>query len=256
MKGINRYVSQTSYMLFFTLPMSIIGFVLTVTFTALGLALTPIGIGLPLLHAAIRAAHGMMRFDLGLQRELLAPAAVQGRPEPAELGSFRFRDMFTQARLYAPLLYWMMKLPLAVFQFASAVIFPLCGACMMISPAVYIILARYGIDLYHDDLVMNVLLTELTDYQRYWVVSGIGLVMVLIGLGVLNGLAKAAVRLLNGLGAAPSGQASGGTIRETAPIREAAPISETLMIREEPAADSSYPSLDSYLRGKEEAFSG
>lgn len=241
MRSLNRYVSQTSYMLFLTLPMSIIGFTLTVTFTLLGLVLSPLWIGLPLLHAAIRASHGMMRFDLSLQRELLAPAVIEGRPEPALLAPFRFRDMFTQPSLYAPVLYWTLKLPLAVFQFAFAVIFPLCGACIVLSPVVYIVLAQYGIEIFNDDIVMNVLLPAFTAYQRSLVASGIGLIMLLIGIAVLNGFAKASVRLLNGLGiaAAPPVQASAVTAMDnTAPT------------------SSSYPPIESYMYNKEEAFSG
>lgn len=235
-------------MLFFTLPMSIIGFVLTVTFTVLGLVLSPVGIGLPLLHASIRAAHGMMKFDLDLQRELLSPAATEGWPEPAELGPFRFRDMFTQARLYAPVLYWTMKLPLACFQFAFTVMFPLCGAGIILFPVIYTVLSSYGIEIekYSGDYVMNVLLPTLTADQRSWVAFGVGLAMVVIGGGVLNGLAKASVRLLNGLGAAAPGQAIMASVGETGRVN----------VIEAPAAATGYPSLDSYVYGKEEAFSG
>ncbi|MDF2716793.1 MAG: hypothetical protein K0R28_3718 [Paenibacillus sp.] len=202
MKSLNRYRKQTLYMLFVTLPFSIIGFVLSVTFTALGLALTPLWIGLPILHATLRASRGMMRFDLSLQRGLLAPAVIETLPSPAAPSEFRYRDMFTQAKLYAPLLYWLVKLPTAVLQFAAAVVLPLCGACIVLSPLVYVVLSRYGIEIFTDDLVLDVLLPTLTAYQRSWIASGIGLAMVLVGIGVLSGLAASSVRWLGGLSAA------------------------------------------------------
>jgi hypothetical protein len=202
MKSLSRYRKQTLYMLFVTLPFSIIGFVLSVTFTALGLALTPLWIGLPILHATLRASRGMMRFDLSLQRGLLAPGVIETLPPPAAPIEFRFRDMFTQGKLYAPLLYWLLKLPTAVLQFAAAVALPLCGACIVLSPLVYVVLSRYGIEIFTDDLVLDVLLPTLTAYQRSWIASGIGLAMVLVGIGVLRGLAASSVQWLGGLSAA------------------------------------------------------
>lgn len=209
MKSLNRYRKQTLYMLFLTLPISIIGFVLTVTFTALGLALTPLWIGLPILHATLRAAHGFMRFDLELQRRLLSPAAAEELPAPAVPDTFRYRDMFTQSKRYAPLLYWLLKLPIAVLQFAAAVVLPLCGTCIILSPLVYIVLSRYGIEIFNDDIVLNVLLPTLTAYQRSWIASGIGLAMVLVGFVVLNGTSASSVRWLGGLSAAaPAGSSN------------------------------------------------
>ncbi|WP_158289596.1 sensor domain-containing protein [Paenibacillus flagellatus] len=199
MKTMRRYGRQTLYMLFITLPFSIIAFVVSTTFAVVGLALTPLWIGLPILQGALIAARRLMAFDLDLQRRLTAvdPDGAES-PIPA-YEPIRYRDLFTQGRLYAPLLYWLLKLPIAVLQFAAAVVLPVAGVAVMLSPLVYIVLARYGIDIFADDVVMDILLPALSPYQRSWVASGIGLVLASAGIVVLNNAAKGSVRWLSGL---------------------------------------------------------
>lgn len=204
MKWFSRYRKQTGYMLFATLPLGIVGFTLSTVWISLGLALSLLWIGLPLLRAGLRFSHAFMRFDLSLQRSLLSPARLETMPLPPDVpGEIRYRDMFSLPALYTPLLYWLLKLPVAVLQFALAVIFPLCGLAITLSPLVYYVLNQYGIPAFQDDLFFDVLLPMLDPFERSWVASGIGFVMVLSGIGLLGEVALGGNRWLGALAARP-----------------------------------------------------
>lgn len=202
MKWFTRYRKQTGYMLFVALPLSIVGFTLSTVWISLGLALSLLWIGLPLLRAGLRFSHAFMRSDLSLQRGLLSPAQLETIPlAPDVPGEIRYRDMFSQPALYTPLLYWLLKLPVAVLQFSLALIFPLCGLAITLSPLVYYVLNQYGIPAFQDEVFFNVLLPMLDPFERSWVASGIGFVMVLSGIGLLGEVALGGNRWLGALAA-------------------------------------------------------
>ncbi|WP_127533243.1 sensor domain-containing protein [Paenibacillus kobensis] len=188
---IGRYFERTLYMLFITLPLSIVGFVLSVTLTALGFGLTPILIGLPILKAAAYVSHLLMLADVYRTRRLL-PSKGQTSALPAvPFGPFTYRDMFTSSAPYVPLMYWVFKLPAAVIQFTAAVVFPLSGAAMLLTPAVYFVLDRFGIPILQDDVVFDTLFPNLEPMQRAYIGSGLGVLFIFIGWPIIAKLTVA-----------------------------------------------------------------
>jgi|GEM_PF-1154340 len=185
---IGRYVSQTIYMLFITLPLSIIGFVLSVTLTALGFGLTPLLIGLPILKLSVHLSHALMMADAHRVRMLLPEKYAAALPYQHAFGPFTYKDLFTSTAPYLPLSYWLVKLPAAVLQFAAAAVLPLSGIAALLSPVVYLVLKQYDIVIFQDDVVMDTIFPMLSPLERSYIGSGVGLVFILVGWGVLSRL--------------------------------------------------------------------
>ena len=185
-----RYMIQTIYMLLVTLPLSIIGFTLSVTLIALGFGLVPLLIGLPLLKLAVHISHALMMEDVRRTRGILSAKAATAVPHQHAFGPFTYRELLTTSAPYVPLGYWLGKLPAAIGQFTAAVVFPVCGTAMLFSPAVYLILDRYGIPSFQDDVVFDVLTPALSGIQRAYIGSVIGIVFVMIGGPLLAVLAR------------------------------------------------------------------
>lgn len=178
---LGRYIERTLYMLFITLPLTIVGFVLSVTLTALGFGLTPLLIGLPILKAAAYVSHLLMLADVYRTRRLM-PTTANGSALPSvPFGPFTYRDMFTSSAPYVPLMYWVFKLPAAIVQFTAAVVFPLSGAAMLLTPVVYLVLDRFGIPILQDDIVFDTLFPNLEPLQRSYIGTGVGALFILIG---------------------------------------------------------------------------
>lgn len=188
---IGRYVRQTVYMLFVTLPLSIIGFVLSVTLTALGFGLTPLLIGFPILKISVHLSHALMMADARCIRKLLPEKYAAALPYQHAFGPFTYRDLFTSTAPYLPLSYWLVKLPAAILQFTAAVTLPAVGTAALLSPVVYLVLKQYGIEIYQDDVVFNTIFPMLSPLQRSYIGSGIGVLFILIGGSVLSRLAYA-----------------------------------------------------------------
>ncbi|MWC29727.1 sensor domain-containing protein [Paenibacillus sp. MMS18-CY102] len=188
--ALGRYMIQAIYMLLVTLPLSIIGFTLSVTLIALGFGLTPLLIGLPLLKLAVHLSHALMMEDVRRTRGILPAKAANAVPSQHAFGPFTYRELLTTTAPYVPLGYWLGKLPAAIGQFTAAVVFPICGTAMLFSPAVYLILERYGIPSFQDDVVFDVLMPALTGLQRAYVATGLGAVFILIGGPLLAVLAR------------------------------------------------------------------
>ncbi|MBD3921839.1 sensor domain-containing protein [Paenibacillus sp. PR3] len=185
---LGRYVSQTIYMLFITLPLSIIGFVLSVTLTALGFGLTPLLIGLPILKLSVHLSHALMMADARRVRMLLPEKYAAALPYQHAFGPFTYKDLFTSTAPYLPLSYWLVKLPAAVLQFAAAAVLPLSGIAALLSPVVYLVLKQYDIEIYQDDVVMDTIFPMLSPLERSYIGSGVGVVFILVGWGVLSRL--------------------------------------------------------------------
>ncbi|WP_158606455.1 sensor domain-containing protein [Paenibacillus ginsengarvi] len=194
---IDRYGRQAFYTLIVTLPLSLIGFVFSVTLLALGIGLSPLFVGLPLMQAALYAARGLMAFDQKLMRRTLSGSAQETLPPVMPHERIKYRDFITTPKIYAPLLYWLLKLPVALLQFAAAVTFVLAGICIVLAPAVYMALNHYGIEIFGgDDIVLSWLLPDMEPFQRSWIVAAVGSVIVAIGFGVLNQTMRSSTALL------------------------------------------------------------
>jgi hypothetical protein len=175
-------------MLFITLPLSIIGFVLSVTLTALGFGLTPLLIGLPILKLSVHLSHALMMADARRVRMLLPEKYAAALPYQHAFGPFSYKDLFTSTAPYLPLTYWLVKLPAAVLQFAAAAVLPLSGIAALLSPVVYLVLKQYDIEMYQDDVVFNTIFPMLSPLERSYIGSGVGLLFILIGWSVLSRL--------------------------------------------------------------------
>ncbi|EFM09621.1 hypothetical protein PaecuDRAFT_3670 [Paenibacillus curdlanolyticus YK9] len=188
--ALGRYMIQTIYMTLITLPLSIIGFTLSVTLIALGFGLVPILIGLPLLKLAVHLSHALMMEDVRRTRGILPAKAANAVPHHHAFGPFTYRELLTTSAPYVPLGYWLGKLPAAIGQFAAAVVFPVCGMALLFSPAVYLVLERYGIPSFQDDVVFDVLTPALTGIQRAYIGTGVGVLFLMIGGPLLAVLAR------------------------------------------------------------------
>ncbi|MEK8132283.1 sensor domain-containing protein [Paenibacillus filicis] len=191
------FLIKMQYFLVMTLPLGILGFAFTIVFFTLGVALTPIGIGIPILYFALIGCRRLQDLD----------ARALGRPDqPGEFdpsgetaqgqqdGMGRMKAVLLSLESYLPVLYWIIKLPLSIIQFVLAVTFPVVGIILLFAPLVYMAAAQwYGYDLFSGDMVMDMLLPMATPQQRSYVVAGIGFVWFLLGIYVVNRMFRASI---------------------------------------------------------------
>lgn len=192
------FLLKMQYFVVTTLPLGILGFVFAVTFGLVGVVLTPLGIGIPILYVALIGSRALLSLDAqALQggSGLRGEAAVEAADTAAKPG---MRQVLLSVESYLPLLYWLLKLPLSIIQFTLAVAFPVSGFVLLFAPLVYwAALQGYGYELFNNDIVMDVLLPMASPAQRSYAVAGLGLIWFLVGFYVVNRMFSASVRFVS-----------------------------------------------------------
>lgn len=188
------FLLKMQYFLITTLPLGILGFAFAVIFGIAGIALTPIGIGIPILYVALVGSRRLMSLDEQVLKG--GPDRPGGTRIDMEEAAAKpaMRQVLLSAESYLPLLYWLLKLPLSILQFTLAVAFPVSGFVLLFAPFIHwAALHGYGYELFNNDVVMDMLLPMATPAQRSYVVAGLGLIWFLIGFYAVNRMFRASV---------------------------------------------------------------
>ncbi|MDI4644363.1 sensor domain-containing protein [Cohnella hashimotonis] len=173
------------------LPLGVTAFVLTLTGIVLGLSLSLVGIGIPILAGTLAWSAARMKRE---QRRWVAwqnggqaldePYAVQQPPEGEAAAPVRsswkswFRSLGNPLG-YRAAAHQLLGFPLRIALFVISLTVPLSVFAVMLAPAAYKVSDYlYGYVLY-DDETMRMLLPPLSPFERSLVVSGIGVILML-----------------------------------------------------------------------------
>ncbi|WP_159882160.1 sensor domain-containing protein [Paenibacillus puerhi] len=198
------FLIKMQYFLVTTLPLGVLGFAFAVTFFALGVALTPLGIGIPILYFALLGCKRLQELDaqaLGRKETRKEEFGYLDEPQTPAEGKRGMKAVLLSLESYLPVAYWILKLPISLVQFVLAVAFPVAGFILLFAPLVYLAAAQwYGFNLFADDLVMDKLLPMASPQERSYVVAGVGLVWFLIGIYLVNRMFRASIWFANAWG--------------------------------------------------------
>lgn len=186
------------------LPEGIVSFSLVLVGTILGISLLIVWIGIPVLAATFTAARGMLREEARMNENAEPPASwlpSVGREWAAGIrdafapGGWRgLTGLLREGETYSALLYGLLRLPVGIVSFTLAVVLPAVAVAVVLTPLSYIINTEiFSFDfaaLELADWIHIPLLSDMTPFQRSWVASGIGLVLVLLLPPVFRGLGK------------------------------------------------------------------
>lgn len=186
--------SRTVYLLF-AMPLAIFSFVVTVTLLALGIGLMPLGIGFFIYWFALASADRLHMFDALMLSQLIrnkdgSPVEV---PAPQEI---KLRRIFLEKSYYKPVIYNLVRLPISILQFVVVISFMICGFAMLFTPVVYVILDRFGIPMFDNDMVMTLLFPNLTAYQYSFVGTALGVIFLIIGMTLMPKVLRLAASML------------------------------------------------------------
>lgn len=186
------------------LPEGILSFSLVLVGSILGISLLIVWIGIPVLVATLTAARVMLREEARLNGD--GKAHASWIPLAADQWASGLRDAFTpgswraligllqEGETYSALLYGLLRLPVGIISFTLAVVLPAVAVGVVLTPLSYIINTEmFSFDivaLEWADWIHIPLLSDMTPFQRSWVASGIGLVLVLLLPPLFRGLGK------------------------------------------------------------------
>ncbi|GCF10062.1 sensor domain-containing protein [Dictyobacter arantiisoli] len=136
-----RFASKTLYLLL-SFPLSLISFILIVTFFSISVSTIIIWIGLPLLLLTL----GMVRIIASIERDMAIGLLGVNIPvrEPRDHSQLRlgtlFRVMLQDSATWKSLLYIFIKFPLSIFSFCITLTLSLTTLALLLLPLTYIIL--------------------------------------------------------------------------------------------------------------------
>lgn len=191
------FLIKMQYLLVTTLPLGIAGFAFAVTFFVLGVALTPIGIGIPILYFALVGSKRLQELDARALGRKEQQSAAWGEGESdgslAE-GKRGMKAVLLSLESYLPILYWILKFPISLVQFVLAVAFPVVGFILLFTPLIYMAAVQwYGFNMFADDMVMDMLLPMASPQTRSYIVGGLGVVWFAIGIYLVNRMFRASI---------------------------------------------------------------
>ncbi|MBB6672894.1 sensor domain-containing protein [Cohnella nanjingensis] len=176
-------------MLLLALPRGIAMFVVAVAGICIGLTLSIIGIGIPILAGTLSWLSKMKqdderRWDSWRLGAKAAPATIgaaaaddDGQPSSAWRSWFGtiLRPQSIRAAGYA-----ILQFPISIAMFVVAVTIPATVFALIVSPAAYkVSMYLYHFELFNDTEVMQMLLPPLSPFERSLVVAGIGFFLLL-----------------------------------------------------------------------------
>lgn len=188
-------------MLMAGLPRGIAMFVVGVVGLCLGLTLSIVGIGIPILAGTMawcerrmredqlnwgRWRRGEKRSSRPAEEAVAAEAwseeeAVAGEAAPAARSNWRnWLATVTSLQGFKAIFYNIAQFPISLALFVVSFTIPVVVFALMLAPAAYkVSVYLYQYELFYDDYVFNLLLPPLTPFQRSLVVAGIGLFLLL-----------------------------------------------------------------------------
>lgn len=186
-----------------SLPLGIIYLTIAVTGLALSIGLTPIFIGIPLFFGVARMLNGIVRFEQGLIRHVLgmplppvSPAPSQSQGEAGQNWLQRMVKGFDGELFFRNLMLVFLRFVTGIVFFAVMVTALALGLGFIALPVVHIILMN--------EMKLDILENNLFQYfhinwsynQQYLLYVGLGLVLFLVALRVVNGLMQVQRRIM------------------------------------------------------------
>lgn len=175
-------------MLFLSLPKGIVAFVIAVTGICVSLPLVIVWVGLPLLALTLAGCRTMMSNEQKVAEDWshgkggTQPEGVQVNP-----AAFRWEGLRTlgsqlrQGQSYRGVLYCMLQLPIGILGFTLSLVLPSVAVSGLLAPVVQKI--STGVFSYDPNMLdpdFFYFLSDMTSYQRSWIVCGMGFVLLLI----------------------------------------------------------------------------
>lgn len=180
------------------LPRSIAMFAVAVVGICLGLALTIVGVGIPILAGTLAWCERMMREDQRRwgrwrrgEKQAVREPAVQASPAETPVGEAgegaiaangwsHWLQAIRRGEGYRAALYCIGQFPFGVALFTLSIAVPATVFGLMLEPVAYkVSMYLYGFQLYFDDEVMRMLLPPLTPFQRSLAAAVVGLFLFL-----------------------------------------------------------------------------
>lgn len=177
--SIEQFLLRMLY-LFLSFPLGIFYFVFLITGVSLGIGLSIIWIGIPLLFLVITGWWGMARLErtiaAGLLQADLAPAA----PRPAGSGLIdRLKRLLTDPFTWKGLLFLFLKFPLGILSFVLSVSLVSVSLSLILAPFYYWI----------PEVDLNFVFARVVTMEGALFVSLVGVAIGFVTVIVLNGLA-------------------------------------------------------------------
>jgi hypothetical protein len=201
-----------AFFLALAFPMGLAYFIFLVVGFALGLSLTIIWIGLPILALVFLGTWAFSAFERQLAILLLgapvpprAPVAPASRSLPVHR---RIGEFFGNSVTWKGIAYLFLKFPLGIVSFVSLITLTATSAAFLVAPFIW----EWG----QTDFEMDVPVFVLDSPIGIWLLFPIGIALLLLALNLLNGLAW----IWKGLATALLGSER---FRPVAPVAPAAP---------------------------------
>lgn len=187
-------------LLLLSLPKGIASFTFAVAGLTVGITLSALVIGLPLLALVLIMCRRMLenenRLVTGwLHGEKLAKLEADGTSAPASVGK-GWRSLlavFASPRAYRGIFYCISQLAAGITFFTLSIVLPVTAFGVMLSPAAYLISERwFEFDLFDNGWLMQQIIPSLalTSYQQSWIAGGIGALLTLVMPMILRTLGR------------------------------------------------------------------
>ncbi len=180
-------------------PLGIVYFTVFVTGISLGIALTPLVVGIPILAAVLALAGHVGRIEAGLLREVLGHEVTWSTADPGDLALWPYlKTVATRPSNYLLMMFALASFALGITVFTGLVIWFTLAPVLILAPVLYWIPGvNYGVTTadvievgpvsVNGDTVSQLSVTTLPEAL---VASLFGVVLAVIGLHLLNGTAR------------------------------------------------------------------
>lgn len=190
------------------LPRGVAMFAVAVVGTCLGVTLSIVGIGIPILAGTMAWCERQMKEDQlrwgrwrrgernerqagEPQADMSVDAPVDGTVERAAAGWRSWFAAVARIQGYRAIFYNIAQFPLSIAVFCASVIIPAVVFGLILEPLAYKVSTYlYDFQLYFDDKVMQMLLPPLSPFQRSLAVAGAGLVLLLFMAPLVRGFGR------------------------------------------------------------------
>jgi signal transduction histidine kinase len=180
----DRSLSSVVYLLL-GLPFGILYFLVLVIGLAVGLPLSVIGVGLPILYLTFLSAHGFARFERWLSDGLLDYAVAYQTPKytPRISTLARFRQHATALITWKEITYLVLKFPLGLISSLVTIALIFADFVLLFSPIIGGLGSKWDVDLNFGAFRVDTL-------GKSALTFGLGLVLTFVTLPILNWLAQ------------------------------------------------------------------
>lgn len=181
----DRTLSNIMYLLL-GLPFGILYFVVLIVGLTVGLPLSIIGVGIPVLYLTFLIAHGFARFERWLSDGLLDHPVPYSPPKYATKVSAlaRFAQHATALITWKEITYLILKFPFGIFSSVLAIVLLCVDLALLFSPVLVLLGGKWGIT------GINFWNTRIDTLEKSAISFLVGLALTFVTLPILNWLAR------------------------------------------------------------------